>query len=160
MSLRKQGEESNMSEVLKEEIRNMGRVIKINEEIKELESKGVDVSVIRDGYHSFSQLYDHRIILYLSLIQSATTSFESTLDAYYSDKHHDGGKWDGWILVVMHDPNTGEQISYHIAEHFREFLEEMEIEYIEQSPLPFDGHTSEDVLERLSMWFIGKSFHE
>jgi len=100
-----------------------------------------------DGYHTFDELYDHRISLYIALCKSLNSD-----DEYYqvwrSKKHSDGelcfGTGTQFIMGI--GKKVGEQISYHIPiERWNEtdFAESLEI-----AP-EFDGHSSDDVITRL-----------
>ena len=39
----------------------------INKEIEELKNEGISTKDISDGYHTFQELYEHRIILFSAL---------------------------------------------------------------------------------------------
>ena len=115
----------------------------INLKIKESE---VDTNLISDGYHTFGELYDHRIILYLSLLSAIKN--DPKFDVWYSDTHDNDSKWDGWLIVGIND-----KITYHINSSYEHYLISMGIKFIERAP-KWDGHTSADVLERLINAFI------
>lgn len=103
--------------------------------------KGKDVEV-SDGYHTFDQLYTHRIVLFLALMKSHPQG------SWKSKKHSDGSMYEGYFLAGMDLP-TG-QISYHIPlEQFWDTIPE--IQEIETAP-EWDGYTSDDVVLRLSKW--------
>lgn len=119
----------------------------INAEIKKLP----DTNGISDGYHTFGELYDHRIALFRvlgDLIISAIESMEIPNDqdkVWKSKLHHDGTSYEGWFIAGLSAP-AGKQISYHIPmkcwDEFKNFFER------ERAP-EWDGHTPADVLERL-----------
>ena len=101
-----------------------------------------------DGYHTFAELYEHRIALYISLCRQVSIWNESSpSEVWRSKKHSDGelafgGTW--FVLGINH--KKGEQITYHLPiERWDEcaFAEELE-----RAP-EWDGHTSDDVLERI-----------
>lgn len=97
---------------------------------------------VSDGYHSFNQLYTHRIVLFLALMKSHPSG------SWKSKKHNDGTVYDGYFIAGMRLP-TGD-ISYHIPlEQFWDVLPE--IAEIETAP-EWDGYTSDDVIIRLSKW--------
>lgn len=100
---------------------------------------GVDVS---DGYHTFGELYDHRIELYLALCHSlAARDFV----IWRSKTHSDGSSCEGWfVLGVGVEP--GKQITYHLP------MSRWDDAAFANwgGPVPgFDGHSSADVLARL-----------
>lgn len=117
----------------------MSNVQEINEAIKQ-----VDSNYISDGYHTFGELYEHRIVLYIALCRQLSKN--STRSVWISKKHSDGSVWDGWFLLGICIAN-GEQITYHLPERYWDVCKEFAYEF-DQAP-PFDGHTSDDVLNRL-----------
>ena len=97
----------------------------------------VDIGETSDGYHTFNELYDHRIALFLALCRTRS-------DAWKSRVHSDGSKFDGWFLVCI-GRAPGTQISYHLPDSRWD-----EATMPEMDPAPFDGHTSAMVLKRLA----------
>lgn len=96
---------------------------------------------ISDGFHTFDQLYAHRILLFIALMKShKDISWKSRL-------HNDGTGFVGWFIGGMSLPNG--QITYHIPDQFWNLLNN--INTLEKSP-EWDGHTSDDVLKRLNNW--------
>ena len=96
---------------------------------------------VSDGYHTFKELYEHRNMLFLSLIQTR-------LDVcWWSEKHHDGTGYDGYIIVGMELPSGS--ITYHLENKYSTLLRMMGVDYIAVAP-KWDGHTSKDVLNRLN----------
>lgn len=101
-----------------------------------------DNITISDNFHTFDELYTHRILLFLALIKSHSHG------AWKSKKHEDGTMFDGYFIAGMQLPAG--MITYHIPlEQFWDLLPE--IQELEFSP-EWDGHTSEDVILRLSKW--------
>lgn len=98
----------------------------------------VDTNLISDGYHTFGELYDHRIALFLALCRHRG-------DAWKSRVHSDGTSFDGWFIVGI-GRIPGEQITYHLPN--ARWDEATMSETV--MPPPFDGHTAADVLVRLS----------
>ena len=99
---------------------------------------------VSDGYHTFDELYDHRITLFIALCKEfAANRFEDVV--WRSETHSDGSKYDGWFILGIHK-TEGKQITYHLP---MERWDETEFaETLETAP-KFDGHTSADVLNRL-----------
>lgn len=96
---------------------------------------------VSDGYHTFDELYEHRHALYIALMQSNKDV------SWYSNVHSDGTVMDNWLLAGMDLP-TG-QISYHIPARMVDRLEG--IKRLQIAPA-WDGHASEDVVDRLIIW--------
>ncbi len=102
------------------------------------------VGAISDGYHTFDELYDHRITLYIALCRLADVDVVG-LSIWRSQKHSDGSNIDGWFVLGI-GLTHGNQITYHIPnERWEETNFALELD---KAP-DFDGHTSADVLERI-----------
>lgn len=87
---------------------------------------------ISDGQHTFDELYEHRIVLYITMLRCMSGARQL---AWRSKLHSDG---TGYA--------AGEQITYHIP---LEYWDETDFaETLDKAP-EWDGHTSADVLERL-----------
>ena len=74
---------------------------KINAQIAE----GCDTNQISDGYHTFGELYEHRITLYIALWRKLESS-----RVWRSQAHSDGGVWEGWFILGI-DYKQGAQIT-------------------------------------------------
>lgn len=132
------------------------REFKVNQLIKtEDQNENIQTNNISDGYHTFGELYNHRIALYLALLENLDTT---DFDIWWSEKHYDNTEWDGWLIVGCQNNYNGEQISYHVnADEWKVFLENSwHINHCKKSPYEFDGHSSDDVTERLKKWFLHK----
>lgn len=98
---------------------------------------------VSDGDHTFTELYKHRCLLYLAFLAL-------TKKGWFSTMHSDGSKYDGWFLAGVTLPSG--QISYHLP---NEYLEVAAMHLVQlQRGLPWDGHTSTEVLERLKSWML------
>lgn len=107
----------------------------------------IDTNKISDGYHTFGELYNHRIELYIALCKQIYLNEMSGFGnpIWRSKKQYDGNEWEGWFLLGINQ-ELGKQITYHLPISRWgdcEFAEDRA-----QAP-PFDGHTSNDVIERL-----------
>lgn len=111
---------------------------------------------ISDGYHTFGELYKHRIALYialckaLELLNSApATLTNKTNYVWRSKKHSDGSSFDGWFILGVNYKGGGKQVSYHLP---MSKWDETDFVFntLEFAP-EWDGHTSSDVLNRLSL---------
>lgn len=128
-------------------------------EAKEVVSKititGVDTNIISDGYHTFGELYEHRIVNYIALCKMICANNThvayvpefSTTFVWISKVHSDGSVWDGWFIMGIH-AEPGKQITYHLPESKWDKCAKF-ASVISKAP-DYDGHTSEDVLKRLS----------
>ena len=94
-----------------------------------------------DGYHTFDELYNHRITLYLAVCRMLADK----MFVWRSKIHSDGTKWDDWFVLGIKEKD-GEQITYHLP--MGNWDECDFAETLEKAP-EFDGHTSDDVLERI-----------
>jgi len=111
-----------------------------------------DTGKISDGFHTFDELYQHRITLFLSLISVLAKTRNKDVSIWWSKLHHDGSSFEGWILVCIQ--SNGEQISYHIEEKYIPILENFEGVMELETGLKWDGHTPSDVIDRLTRWFL------
>jgi hypothetical protein len=92
---------------------------------------------ISDGYHTFDELYEHRHVLFMNLCGIVD-------NAWKSKKHSDGSMWDGWFIAGI-NIEKGKQITYHIPIRLWNDFRVRELEFAPE----WDGHTSDDVIERL-----------
>lgn len=110
---------------------------------------------ISDGYHTFDDLYNHRMILTAAVctLLKLENNWERTSETsligrcYRSWQHHpdDAPIFDGMFIVVIELPRVG-QISYHYnAEHWDKFSM---CETVQHAP-KWDGHTAEDTITRI-----------
>lgn len=113
-----------------------------------------------DGYHTFTELYDHRITLYIKLAAALADRisltklfggrlFEFESYAVWRSKRHSDGEicfGTGTQFVLGIGKKPGKQITYHIP--IERWSETDFAEDLKKAP-EFDGHTSDDVLKRL-----------
>lgn len=102
-----------------------------------------DPGKVSDGFHTFDELYDHRLGLFAALMLSNPEI------SWISPLHDDGSRIKGWFIAGMNLP-TG-PITYHLPNQYLEHLNAGKIKYLNRAP-EFDGHTSQDVLQRLADW--------
>lgn len=101
-----------------------------------------------DGYHTFEELYDHRITLFIALcrIISNINYAEGEIHKVWRSKvNGDGSTWEDYFIMGI-GKEKGKQITYHLP--LTRWEETEFAETLDQAP-EFDGHSSEDVLERL-----------
>jgi hypothetical protein len=116
---------------------------------------------LNDGYHSFKELYEFRMIYNAALFNEWATQISINpkwskeanqpvklpkYNVHKSWRHHDGELCfgGGWFIVVAVLP-TGQISNHYEAKDWGLF----KIPEVEKSLFEFDGHTSQDVLERL-----------
>ena len=106
---------------------------------------GIDnTGKISDGYHTFDELYEHRITLFIALCYQLKRGMVARY-VWRSKLHSDGTKFDGWFILGL-GKSIGGQITYHIP---MSKWDETDFAKTLEKAYEFDGHTSEDVLERL-----------
>lgn len=98
-----------------------------------------------DGYHTFGELYEHRIALFLVLAAFFNRYYPNEYWAWRSKKHSDGSSYKGWFTLGI-GTKPGEQITYHLP--MSRWKQTGFAKTLKQAP-EFDGHTSDDVIERL-----------
>lgn len=132
-----------MIEYLKEQL-----LEKVQKEVNSLGVGGLK-GKISDGYHTFDELYEHRITLFIALCKILWNDPQyqtgQKSQVWRSLKHSDGSSFNGWFIMGI-GQERGEQITYHLPVSKwdeTEFAPTLEFEP------NFDGHTSEDVLNRL-----------
>lgn len=101
---------------------------------------------ISDGYHTFDELYDHRIALWIALCRKMVEFHHRADDLIWRTRlHSDGSQFEGWFLLGMGD-KAGEQITYHLPDREWEACDFAQTR--ERAP-EFDGHTPANVIERI-----------
>lgn len=116
------------------------RLNKVQKEIKRYKSIGGNVGKISDGYHTFDELYYHRMILFLALQKAYIDK------AWKSKLHHNGTMYDNYFIVGVETPEG--QYSYHYHMMYWELFKEIKEE--EKAP-EWDGHKPEDITRLLSL---------
>lgn len=114
-----------------------------------------------DGFHTFDELYRHRMLLTAALFNAwhklDGEGIGPEANVHKSWRHSDGqtcseafhAEPGSWFIVVAQLPDG--QISYHYqGEHWDLFnIPERDL------PAEFDGHTADDVADRLQKWQAG-----
>lgn len=120
----------------------------------ELHVYGPEDMQVSDGLHTMDELYEHRITLFITLARFVQSSDEVAIDyggidrpkrVWRSKLHSDGGEFEGWFIMGI-GKEAGEMITYHLP--IGRWDETEFAETLANAP-EWDGHTSEDVLERL-----------
>jgi len=108
---------------------------------------------VSDGYHTMSELYDHRRALNVILFKMMYELDKQVRGAYLAEGgrhlifksklHNDGSMFDGYF-IVMAITHVG-----HISYHYNlKYWDDFKIPEVERAP-EWDGHTSQDVVDRL-----------
>lgn len=101
-----------------------------------------------DGYHTFNELYEHRITLFIALCYSIAANHGHSMEfkVWKSKLHSDGSSMEGWFVMgIGREPGT--QITYHLP--MSKWYAAENIPEYEKAP-EWDGHTAADVLNRLA----------
>lgn len=102
-----------------------------------------------DGYHTFDELYEHRITLFIALCRAFYNDPQyqtgQKAQIWRSKLHSDGSSFNGWFILGI-GKEKGKQITYHLP--LSKLEETSFAEDLEKAP-EWDGHTSNDVLERI-----------
>lgn len=98
-----------------------------------------DVKDYSDGYHTFGELYYHRMMLF-SIICNTHKDL-----SWKSKLHDDGTMFDGMFIVGVHTPQGLYTYHYHL-EHWDEF----DVKAIERAP-EWDGHKPSDITRLRSL---------
>lgn len=119
-------------------------ISKTNEIISKMENLKLPVGEISDGYHTFDELYNFRMLYNACLFN--TWDDKGLFNVHKSKRHSDGefpfGKDDMFIVVATLP--TGQISNHYNIEHWNLFCCETREKADE-----WDGHTAQDVADRL-----------
>jgi hypothetical protein len=142
-----------------------GQSPKVTEVIKQAKEMEKEYNKITentsDGYHTFKELYEIRKAYNVALFNEwgfqKETYWENIIttpkyNVHKSWKHHDGELCfgGGWFIVVAVLP-TGQISNHYKAEDWDLF----KIPETEKALFEFDGHTTQDVTDRLILTYGG-----
>lgn len=99
-----------------------------------------------DGYHSFKELYEFRLHYNAAFLNMAHRYGEMV--CWKSRYHQDGSSIEGWFIVGAILP-SGKQITNHYPLKCWDLFK---LPHYPSSPVPFDGHTPKDCLNRLAKY--------
>lgn len=112
---------------------------KISELTQALRAEGYSMGKVSDGYHTFEELYYHRMVLF-SIICNQNKD-----KAWKSKIHADGTMYDNYFIVGI---TTDEgDFTYHYEEKYWNWFNVKELERAHK----WDGHTSSDIKRLLSL---------
>jgi hypothetical protein len=96
---------------------------------------GFNMGELSDGYHTFNELYEHRNLLFIRLINNLV----HTRDAWKSKSNYVGTQFGGFFVAGISDV-----VTYHIPLKYWELCKVPEV-----SRGKWNGHNSNDVLYNL-----------
>ena len=99
----------------------------------------VDTGEISDGYHTFNELYYHRMILF-SLICKMFAA-----QAWKSWLHADGTMFDDYFIVGITTPEGNYTYHYH-----KQYWDMFQVPVLDKAP-EWDGHKPEDITRLLGL---------
>ena len=122
------------------------------------EDNVIDIGELSDGYHTFNELYEFRKVYNAALFNEWAENLETSSDfgqalfnvpkynVHKSWRHSDGELCfgGGWFIVSAMLP-TGLISNHYKAEDWDLF----KIPEVDKALFEFDGHTGNDVLERI-----------
>lgn len=115
----------------------------------DIQVNGEEDMQVSDTFHTMDELYDHRITLFIALGRHMHELLgmenPGKFKMWRAKKHADGSIFDGWFIMGI-GTEKGKQISYHLP--LSRWDETEFAETLELAP-EWDGHTSQDVLDRL-----------
>lgn len=122
---------------------------KLNKVAQEVRDTIVIDENTSDGYHTFKELYEFRKLLTANLFREWHLSlYSEDYNIHKSKRHFDGELcFEGrWFIISASLPQG--QITFHYK------IEDWELFNIPEKEkcLYFDGHTSQDVLDRLKLF--------
>lgn len=108
-------------------------ISKLNGLIRSAKKKGMSAKGISDGYHTFGELYYHRMKLFKLICHNYKDL------AWKSLKHDDGTMFDDSFIVGINTPEG--QYTYHYKV---EFWDEFDVKVLSKAP-KYDGHKPKDI---------------
>ena len=125
------------------QIKTKDRVITkiINSSILAARKFGWSPKGVSDKWHTFDELYYHRMILFLT-IQKAHKD-----RSWRSKLHHDGGIFEGNFIVGIETPEG--QYSYHYGLEYWDLFSD--IKELDRAP-EYDGHQPKDIRRLLTIY--------
>lgn len=115
------------------------RILQINAEIETLKKLDISRENISDGFHTYKELYNHRMLLF-SVICNLNKEH-----AWKSKLHDDGQMFADYFIIGI-TTNEGD-FTYHYPLTDWEMFD---VQELERAP-EWDGHTSEDITRLLSL---------
>jgi hypothetical protein len=142
-----------------ETLKPFQELVNVNQAVQQL---GKNKELVSDGFHTFKELYDIRLAYnavlfnewakqpdenqFISINEHCFQKFRPKYSVHKSWRHYDGKLCFGgdWFIVVAQLPSG--QISNHYE---AEYWDLFKIPETEKALFPYDGHSTNDVIERL-----------
>lgn len=129
------------------QLNTKAKVGEVNSFLSIWRNEGGKMGDVSDGYHTFDQLYQHRIELFITVCKQQRFNKGEFDCVWFSKKHSDGSEWNGWFILGI-GTEKGYQITYHLP--VDPYLNRVSAMFQELPQAPeWDGHTSDDVIQRL-----------
>ena len=111
----------------------------------------IDGNEISDTIHTFGELYEYRMLYNALYVNELVKT--NVYKVYKSKRHGDGEECfgGGWFIVVIELP-TGKVDNHYKLEYWDLF----KCEEVEKEPELYDGHTPQDVINRMLEYLGGK----
>jgi hypothetical protein len=90
--------------------------------------------LISDGYHTFDELYYHRMVLFSVICKAFRDK------AWKSLKHEDGSMFDDYFIVGVTTPQGEYTYHYHL-----DYWDTFDVKEVEFAP-KWDGHKPSDII--------------
>ncbi len=112
----------------------------INNRIKDLNERGLlETGLISDGYHTFNELYYHRMMLFAVICNTYNDK------AWKSKLHDDDTMYDNYFIVGVTTPEGDYTYHYHL-----DYWDTFNVKELEKAP-KWDGHKPSDITRLLSL---------
>ena len=117
----------------------------INKAIVDLKETGASADDISDTYHTFGELYHHRMILFATICNCPLWNQL----AWKSKQHDDPSQpmYDGMFICGIETPAGQATYHYDLAD-----WDNFHVKELERAP-KYDGHTPDEAIKRIaSLW--------
>lgn len=123
---------------LSDELIGYNFITEDNKNTEENETKK-DLGELSDGYHTFNELYYHRLMLFVVICNTYKEH------AWKSDKHADGSMYEGYFICGVNTPKGAYTYHYKL-----EYWDLFKVTTLQNAP-EWDGHKPEDITRLLSL---------
>jgi len=131
---------------------SISTVDEINKMISELPEDQKEL--ISDWYHSFKEVYDHRVVLFIALcntlnnidylLQDNDDKIVDSKKPWKSKLHFDGTMWESWFIAGI-GTDKWDMLTYHLP---MSEWDNLNAQFLVHTP-EWDWHKSDDVLLKL-----------
>jgi hypothetical protein len=99
----------------------------------------IKVGEISDGYHTFDELYEHRMVLFSIICNTYKEK------AWKSWLHEDGTMYDDYFIIGITTPMGDYSYHYH-----KNNWDKFNVKELEKAP-KWDGHKPDDIIRLYSL---------